>query len=182
MKLAEFDAVRFVADVEAALEKRGPGSRELMRQRTGLSAGSLSYMFRERAVSNIEIIMSLAWYLDLKPIAYIKRNPFQRLPKKPGSRWASRIYDWALFGACVEMICAGSPAQLAAQVKGLKMNQAAAILKGKGTRSHETMKQICKLLRLDPGVFLRPDRRYKNTTEPIKRCDRKSRRLKLKAA
>jgi hypothetical protein len=166
MKLVEFDAERFLADCDKKLAKQGAGARGRMIERCGLSAGAVAYIFKNRRVTDLEIILSMAKYFGLVTFDYIQHNKIER-PKEKERVFVppSKIYDWVLFARCTEMICWGRSSILAGLIPGMVIKQAAAILQGHGT-SPKYFRKICHMLRLDPKVFLRADRRYQKETVP----------------
>lgn len=186
-KLVEFDSERFLADAEKELAKRGAGSRELLCKKAGLSHATISYCFRNRRVTDIEVIMSIAQYLGLVAFSYrIVRTPTPEPQRRKIGR-PSAIYDWKLFSLCASMICWGKSSILARQVEGMSIPTAAAILKGSGT-TMEFMKPLCSLMGVPPEKFLRATRRYGTEKEPrryhkktklkIRKQRRSSRRLR----
>ena len=165
-KLAEFDAERFVDDAVKVMKKRGI-RQAAMAQEIGISSGAISYVFSHRRVSDIELVMSLAWYLGLMPFEYVQRNALNAVQEEKRGPLPSRIYDWKLFGACAALICWGKSTKLAEQVEGMKPNQAAAILKGNGVRDHKMFLELCRIMKVSPTKFLREDRRYFNKRAPM---------------
>ena len=124
-KHIEFDADRFLKDVERELKRRGRGALWTMCLRCGLNQPAVSNALRHRRLRDIETILSIASYLGLHTFDY--RHKHKLLPHETVRRmkaahrsdraWARDRIDWKLFRACVSLFCGNDVEQLIARTK-----------------------------------------------------------------